>query len=138
MRIRLEKPSRENSDLEIVAVSIAALAVAVAVALNFVDMPLPACNFHRLTGYPCPSCGGTRACLLLSRLDVLGAARMNPLAAVLGIAGGLWALYSIAVLAFRLRRIRLGFSSNTERRIFWITAVLVALANWAYLIAVGR
>jgi len=138
MRIRLEKPSRENSDLEIVAVSIAVLAGAVAVALNFVDVPLPACNFHRLTGYPCPGCGGTRACLLLSRLHVSAAFEMHPLAAVLGIAGGLVAAYSTVVIAFRLPRIRLGFSSNTERRVFWVTVVLVALANWVYLIAVGR
>ena len=138
MRIRLEKPSRENSDLEIIAVSIAALAAAVAVALNFVNVPMPVCNFHRLTGYPCPSCGGTRACLLFSRMDVFGAIAMNPLVGVLGIVGGLWALYSIIVLTFRLQRIRLNFSSHIERRTFWIAITLTALANWAYLIAVGR
>ncbi len=138
MRIRLEKPARENSDLEIVAVSVAALAVAVALALNFVDVPIPACNFHRLTGYPCPGCGGTRAGLLLSRLDVFGAIEMNPLVAVLGITCGLAAVYSIIVLTFRLPRVRFGFSSDKERRTFWVAAVLVALANWTYLIAVGR
>jgi len=138
MRIRLKEPSKENSDLEIIAVSIAALAVAVAVALNFVDVPLPGCNFHRLTGYPCPGCGGTRACLLLSRLHVSAAFEMHPLATVLAIAGGLVAAYSAVVLAFRLPRIRLGFSSDTERRVFWVAIVLVVLANWTYLIAVGR
>jgi hypothetical protein len=138
MWIRLEKPCRENSDLEFIAVSIAALAVAVALALNFVDVPIPACNFHRLTGLPCPGCGGTRASLLLSRLDMFGAIEMNPLVAVLGITCGLAAVYSIIVLAFRLQRIRFRFSSDKEKLASWIAFTLIALANWAYLIAVGR
>ena len=63
---------------------------------------------------------------------------MHPLATVLAIAGGLVAAYSAVVIAFRLPRIRFGFSSDKERRIFWVAIALVVLANWTYLIAVGR
>jgi hypothetical protein len=36
------------------------------------------CFFHQFTGLYCPGCGGTRAVILLSRGDILGALRMNP------------------------------------------------------------
>jgi len=138
MRIRFLKTSKENSDLEIVAVSLAVLGVLTGLMLPIVGVQLPACNFRRMTGIACPGCGGTRAWLLLSHMHVLEALEMNPLVAVLGIAGGLCALYSAVVLALGLPRIRLSFSSRVERRTFWIAMAVVALANWAYLIAVGR
>lgn len=40
------------------------------------------CLFRRLTGFSCPCCGTTRACLSLLRGDVVGALKFNPLAVV--------------------------------------------------------
>lgn len=47
---------------------------------------LPACPLRTLTTIPCPSCGSTRAGLALLHADVAGALRLNPLAALAGIA----------------------------------------------------
>ncbi|MGA7991105.1 MAG: DUF2752 domain-containing protein, partial [Thermoanaerobaculia bacterium] len=55
----------------------------------------PACAFHALTGVACPTCGGTRALLALTRLDIGAALAWNPLvalAALFFIVGGLVAL----------------------------------------------
>jgi len=138
MRLRFDKPTRENSDLEIIAVSVAVLALATGWVLLVSGIHLPACNFRRMTGYPCPGCGGTRAWLMLARLQLVAALQMNPLVAALGMAGGLFALYSAVALIFRLPRLRLTFSTRTERRVFWIAVACITAANWVYLILVHR
>ncbi len=38
----------------------------------------PGCLFHRLTGYYCPGCGGTRSLVLLFRGDIWGSFRYHP------------------------------------------------------------
>ncbi|MGE5345925.1 MAG: DUF2752 domain-containing protein, partial [Acidithiobacillales bacterium] len=44
---------------------------------------LPPCFFHRVTGFPCLTCGGTRAVLSLLAGDLGVALHANPLVAVL-------------------------------------------------------
>lgn len=43
-------------------------------------MPFAFCGFHRLTGLPCPFCGGTRAARAILHGDFLFALYLNPLA----------------------------------------------------------
>ena len=40
---------------------------------------VPRCQFHDLTGWDCPGCGGTRCVMRLAHADLLGALAMNPL-----------------------------------------------------------
>src|SRR4051812_16213315 len=47
------------------------------------QLGLPECNFLRLTGVPCPSCGMTTSFALLIRGDVIAAGRANPVGALL-------------------------------------------------------
>jgi hypothetical protein len=59
---------------------------------------LPLCPLANLTGWPCPSCGLTRAVLALVQGDVAGALALHPLALpvlmLLGVfAGGAWLGY---------------------------------------------
>jgi len=94
---------------------------------------LPPCPFHWLTGFPCASCGGTRALLALGRFEFGAAFSWNPLVAVAGIlffAGGVAAL--VATLA--------GGEVTVPRPTPLLRAALVAAiaANWAFLVAAGR
>lgn len=87
------------------------------------------CHFKRVTGIPCPTCGGTRAAGHLLAGDVLLAFQTNPLLFLVGMA-------LVAILAFRLvgrRRLEVETSPGVRRRAWWIFALLV-LVNWAYLV----
>jgi Protein of unknown function (DUF2752) len=94
---------------------------------------LPPCPFHWLTGFPCATCGGTRALLALGRLDFGAAIAWNPLVAVAGIVflvGGFVALVS----ALTGRDVRLPNPTFGLR----IAFALALTANWAFLVAAGR
>jgi len=95
---------------------------------------LPPCPFHLLTGYPCASCGSTRAALLLVRFDVAGSFLMNPLAALFMVA---FVVGGIAALALALA----GRGIPEPRRYplsVRVLAVASVAANWVFLIASGR
>ncbi len=95
---------------------------------------LPPCFFHRVTGLPCLTCGGTRAALALLSGDLAGAFHANPLVAaalLLFVVGG----FASGALALAGRGLR-----EPERLPPWTRAavVLVLAANWLWLIMNGR
>lgn len=82
------------------------------------------CLFRRLTGFSCPCCGTTRACLAVLRGDFVGALTYNPLAVVLIFLG------PFIVWLMTLRR-------TWPRAVVITTTVLgwaAVLLNWAYLL----
>jgi hypothetical protein len=99
-------------------------------------LPIPLCVFKLLTDIPCPTCGGTRALYCLARFDLAGAVAMNPLATAFAFCIGMWAVADLLLLA-RGRSLRLALAP-------WllpaarVVAVVLAAANWVYLIAAGR
>jgi hypothetical protein len=116
---------------------LAALGVATIVRLLHLDaLGFPVCFFKATTGLPCLTCGGTRALVHLARLDVLGALAMNPLVAVSLLALVPWAIAD-AVLALRGRSLVLEIGPAVRQALMW-SAFPLLIANWAYLIAVGR
>lgn len=95
---------------------------------------LPACPVKSIAGFPCLTCGATRAALALGRLDPLAALTVNPLAAVawsalvvLGVVAGVAALVD-RPLALREPRPTLGLR---------LGLAAAALGNWAYLVLAG-
>ncbi len=113
-------------------------ALAVVTAALVVSLPpglLPAlCPFRRITGFPCPTCGATRALAALAAGHVGSAFAFNPLAtaAVLCL-GGAGAVSALGRL-MRLPRIRL-VMRPAERTALRFGAVAVVAANWVYLLA---
>jgi len=93
-----------------------------------------ACTFKSWTGYACPTCGTTRAALLLADLDVASALSLYPLPAVgwmLFLGGGLTAAtltlagHTLPAVPTRL---------TLTGRVAVVSAIFM---NWAYSIATG-
>ncbi len=86
------------------------------------------CPWRALTHVPCPGCGGTRALLSLSRLDIPGAFALNPLVAG-GVLGGIL-LGAAALVAPGLTDLlltRSGSFLTTRGGRLTLVALLVAL-----------
>lgn len=95
---------------------------------------LPACPWHRLTGFACPGCGTTRAVVRLLRLDLAGGFAMNPLfftAALAFLVAGVLAPLWLAV-AGRIPE------PSPGPKWGWGLALAAGLGlNWAWLVATG-
>ncbi len=94
------------------------------------------CYFKLFTGFPCLTCGGTRAAVRLLQLDPAAALAMNPLVTVAGLLVGVWALADLVLLT-RRRALRVELGPRAVR-VLRVLVPLAVVANWAYLIAAGR
>lgn len=104
--------------------------------LSLDDLGFSVCNFKLWTGFPCPSCGSTRALGCLAHLDLAGAFAMNPLATLAAAAVALWALLDLILLPAR-RSLSLGLNPSWTKPLLRLAVAAVAV-NWVYLIAAGR
>jgi hypothetical protein len=113
------------------------LVAAAAVRLLHLDtIPFSLCLFKAFTGLPCPTCGTTRALGRLFALDLAGALRMNPFTTLLAVVVAAWALADLALLPRRQ-----ALDVRVSPRIAFalrVGALVLFLANWAYLVAAGR
>ncbi len=116
----------------------AALLVAIPLIgfLHLDHLGFTTCAFKAATGLPCGTCGTTRALGRLSRGDVAGAFAMNPLAMAAAAAFAAWAIADLVLRRAR-RSLRIE-ASRAEWRLLAAAAAAAFVANWAYLIAVGR
>jgi hypothetical protein len=89
-----------------------------------------------LSGLPCPTCGSTRVAARLFHLDLAGAVALNPFTTLVAVVIAAWAIADLVLLP-RRRSLRVGLSPLGVR---WLRGLALAafLANWVYLIAVGR
>jgi hypothetical protein len=94
----------------------------------------PKCTWHELTGIPCVGCGGTRCVRYLLQGDWLAAVRINPLIFLTLGAVALYCTYAAVVIAFRFPRLRFAAWPEWANWSVRIAAVLVLIANWAWLI----
>ena len=92
------------------------------------------CAFKSVTGYACPTCGTTRAAMLLARFDVVSALMHYPLA-TLGwtflIVGGFVAS-TLTLVGKRVPPVPTHLPGWAR-----VSIVLSLLLNWAYLLATG-
>ena len=114
-----------------------ALLATAAVGLVHLDrLPFTVCYFKALSGWPCLTCGATRALGRLFALDVAGALAMNPLATVGTLALLPWAAADLALMpAGRALSVELAPAAARAARLF---VVLALAGNWVYLLWVGR
>ena len=112
--------------------------VVIAAALGPAALPLshllPPCAWHAWTGLPCPGCGTTRAVVRLAAGDLRGALAMNPLATA-GVvafgAGGLGAPLWLSLGG------AVPVPSPGPKPGWMISAALLVLSNWGWLVATG-
>jgi Protein of unknown function (DUF2752) len=104
--------------------------------LHLDRLPISMCALKFATGCPCPTCGTTRAFGRLFARDWAGAVWMNPLAMLAALLVGLWGLADLALLPLG-RALSVSLSPRSARLCRWVVGILI-LANWLYLIAVGR
>jgi hypothetical protein len=104
--------------------------------LGLDHLPVSLCAFKAFTGQPCMTCGTTRSLGRLYALDLRGALAMNPLATLGTLALLAWGILDLFFL--RKGRFLSIHLSKSATRIVRVAAVAVLLANWAYLVAVGR
>ena len=98
---------------------VGALGAVLALWLGFDRLPLTLCYFKALSGWPCLSCGATRAVVRLAALALVP-----------------WAAADLALMT-RGRALRASLAPRVRRPLLWLLAAAV-LANWAFLIAAGR
>lgn len=132
--MRIQRNTREPGQIEfgIIYGSIALLCVLAVKYLPIAHLA-PSCVFRGMSGFPCPTCGTTRALLSLAEGNFIDALTMNPLSVVVVSAAIASSLYGIVSLLFGIRRMTFSFSER-ESNGMRITAVMIMLLNWGYLL----
>jgi hypothetical protein len=109
----------------------------VAALVSYFEVPLWGCTFRWLTGWPCFSCGLTRATLSLAAGRPWEALGYNPLGVFLEAAVGVAALWGFLSRRYSWRRPVVYLSSRGKRRL-WTAAVAVVLLNYAQVLSYHR
>jgi len=89
------------------------------------------CTFRNVTGHPCPGCGMTRSWVLMSKLQFVEAATMNPFGVVLFVCTLLGVVYLGLRIFADIPAIRLS-AGPALRVAFWILMGVSLAASWVY------
>lgn len=138
MTITTRRLERGDIDHELIWSSVAL--VSLAGLWLYAQLPTAAplaCPFHAITGWPCVTCGGTRATLALMRGAVGEAFQWNPLVAAAGIAAIPYLLYAVIVVMCGLPRVHVHLGAR-DRTFVRLSAAVAVTATWAFLIIDGR
>ena len=109
-----------------VCLGLAGLAL-IAVKLGVLQMlgGIPPCALHRLTGYYCPGCGGTRAMMALFHGKILTSLYYHPVVVYTAAVGG-WFMLSQTVERLSGRKIKIGLHYRDVY--LWIALAIVILS----------
>ena len=138
MKLRLYRLQASDVDHELIWTSVGLASLALVWLLgDAFGQTVGVCAFHTVTGWPCPTCGTTRACLALLRGDVMQAFRWHPVAALFPFTFAVYVVYAIGTLTGRWPRLRVDWSDEGWRLVRAATLVVIA-ATWVFLIVDGR
>ncbi|MBS1127914.1 MAG: hypothetical protein H6Q97_430 [Nitrospirae bacterium] len=130
MHLTLKKRASGDIVFGLIYGTIAILALIAVRFLPVLEL-MPSCVFRAFTGIPCPTCGATRSLVHLANGNLSASFGMNPAIALLMFAALLMFVYDVATL-FSGSRISLSLTPR-EATLMRAGAVVVLLANWAYL-----
>jgi hypothetical protein len=134
--VHLRFQERQPGDIEF-GIIYGGIGVLILIALRYTVVAhlLPGCVFKGLTSFPCPTCGATRAALLLAHGEVFASFSMNPLVSLCFT--GAFLVFSYSLLAFFLHLPRPFMElSAREHVVIRVGAVMLVLMNWSYLVIV--
>ena len=134
MRLELRRLHANELDHELIWFLVTLSACAVGGVWLWLQLPLPRCSFRMITGFPCLTCGSTRATLALLRGDLATAFSFNPLALATLCALAVYNVYAASLLVTGARRIRRTDGGRIFGRVFVSVLVALALCNWFYLL----
>lgn len=99
-------------------------------------LPPSQCLFHEIAGFPCLSCGATRAAAAFLAGDFLAMIYYNPLLVLFSAGLIFFSLFKFSEYILKFQ-IKLRLNRNTAFAIR-ILAVFSIAANWLFLIVSGR
>jgi len=97
---------------------------------------LPNCIFHEITGFPCPTCGGTRSLIALSQFDLVSSFMYNPLVPLFAVGLIVFSLLFF-IGAFTKKSLSVRLTGRGKRIIRYSAFALIAF-NWLFLILAHR
>ena len=121
----------------LIGVLVCAAAMLVGYRLQSEQLPIPACTFLRVTGYPCAFCGTTRSFFMAAKGNFAGAIREAPLGVLV------YAMVGVTIFWCLLRSIKprgglaAGQGAGTWARAGIYAAIIAAIVNWVYRLAMG-
>jgi hypothetical protein len=93
------------------------------------------CVFKNVTGYPCPSCGTTRAVQEFIKGNLMNSFYMNPFGIIVAIFMAIIPLWIVLDLIFKKETFYSSYKKiETIIRIRWIAIILIVLVilNWIW------
>jgi hypothetical protein len=97
---------------------------------------LPSCIFHRITGIPCLTCGGTRSLVALSQFDIVSSFLLNPVFSIFAV--GVIVFSLISLYGYLMRKSIVIRLSEGRKKALRVSIIGLLAANWVYLIMAGR
>lgn len=98
------------------------------------------CFFHQLTGWPCPSCGSTRAFHALLQGEITDSVQINPLGVLAAIAAMLMVPFLLIDLLYgksMVYRVYQHGEKWLKRPLIAVPFSVLVLANWIWNISKG-
>ena len=138
MQLHCRRPAPQEIDHELVWLTVSLGAGCALAAWLAAHLPTPQCVFHSLTGFPCLTCGATRAASQFFHGHFAAALLFNPLAFLAFCGLIVFDLYALGVLVARAPRLRPGNFTPNEKRFVRAAVVVLLAGNWLYLLTAGR
>ena len=135
MRLVRRRAPANGIDHELIWLVVSVTAGAMGLLAVRLGLNWPRCPFLAVTGFPCLTCGATRATIAFFHGNFSLAWWWNPLAllALCGVA--VFDLYALAVLLGRSTRIRIVDWTSVEKNFVRIAVVSLLMLNWLYLLS---
>lgn len=139
MKVSVADITATDLDHELLWTSVGVLAAALAWILANASLPVPVgtCVFKAITGWPCVTCGGTRALRALFEGHLAAALRANPLVVLVAAGWTGYGVYAMGALMRAWPRMRIQLDNRAIVTVKRVGLVLVAL-TWAYLAVDAR